>query len=96
LHINAVYVNTGQHMQMSLTIPGGLREEEVREHREHLENTTFLGVFNPDEDASGVFDVGDDYDGPGDPEFDCHDALAGLDDPEDDEDDQVIDMSDLG
>ena len=77
-------------MQMSLTIPGGLREEEVREYRKHLENTIFLGG---DEGDDGFEIEGAGYEESTVAEFDCEDALAGLDDPDDD--DQVIDMSDM-
>ncbi len=39
LYINAVYLNTGQSLQQSLEIPGGLREQEVRQYRKMLEET---------------------------------------------------------
>jgi len=38
----AVYVLTGQQMQISLEIPGGLRSEEVAEQRKYLKETGFL------------------------------------------------------
>ncbi len=42
LHIRAIYVPRNQQMQMSLEIPGGLRPEEVVEHRRFLESTGFF------------------------------------------------------
>jgi molecular chaperone DnaK len=39
LSINAVYLNTGHSLQQSLEIPGGLREEEVRQYRELFESS---------------------------------------------------------
>jgi molecular chaperone DnaK (HSP70) len=42
LHIHARYVPTDQRMEMSLEIPGGLKEEEVEAHRHFLETTGFL------------------------------------------------------
>ncbi len=63
LHIRAVYVKTGQEMQMNLEIPGGLQAEEVERQRELLQRTPWLSVFNPDaegeadEDASGEWEL---------------------------------------
>jgi molecular chaperone DnaK len=42
LTIAAIYVPRRQQMDMTLEIPGGLREEEVREHRRHLAQTGFF------------------------------------------------------
>lgn len=63
LHIRAIYVKTGQEMQMSLEIPGGLHAEEVERQREILDRTPWLSVFNPDadgetgEDAPGEWEL---------------------------------------
>jgi len=42
LHIHALYVPRKQQMEMSLEIPGGLKPEEVEDHRRFLEMTGFL------------------------------------------------------
>lgn len=42
LHMKAIYANTGQEVQMSLEVAGGLREEEVRQQHEHLKKVGFL------------------------------------------------------
>jgi molecular chaperone DnaK len=42
LHINAIYLNTGQSLQQSLEIPGGLRQEQVQEFRRLLETTGLI------------------------------------------------------
>lgn len=44
LHVKAVYVNTGQELDVSLDIPGGLQPEEVEKQREHLEKACFLRI----------------------------------------------------
>lgn len=59
LRVHAVYVLTGQQMQMSLEIPGGLRSEEVAEHRQYLKDTGFLQPVDAREliramDAEGI------------------------------------------
>ncbi len=36
LHTKAVYVKTGQEMQMTIDVQGGLCQQEVEEHHEHL------------------------------------------------------------
>jgi molecular chaperone DnaK len=48
LHIQAFYVPRNQEMEMSLEIPGGLQEEEVREHQRFLEETGFLEPVSAD------------------------------------------------
>lgn len=62
LHIRALYVNTGREMEWSLDIPGGLRSEEVREHREFLQKAGFLRVYSPDPALQGLPDVDEDDD----------------------------------
>ena len=62
LHIAAIYVNTGQEMQLSLEIPGGLRAEEVEQQRHHLAGTPFLDVFDPDRALAGLERLPDDDD----------------------------------
>ena len=62
LHINAIYVNTGQEMLISLEIPGGLRAEEVEQQRTHLAETPFLSMFDPDEALAGLESLDDDDD----------------------------------
>jgi len=62
LHVEAIYVNTGQQMQMSLEIPGGLRPEQVEQYREDLSNTNFLTVFRPEEALQGLEADDDDDD----------------------------------
>lgn len=47
LHVRAVYVSTGQEMEMSLEIAGGLQPEEVREHRRFLEQAGLLEPVDP-------------------------------------------------
>ena len=59
LHVSAVYVNTGQLMELHLDIPGGLKEEEIREHREYMQRTSTLSVFDPDRALAGL---DEDYD----------------------------------
>jgi molecular chaperone DnaK len=81
LHINAIYVNTGQEMRISLEIPGGLRAEEVEQQRTHLEETPFLTVFDPDEAVAGLESKDDDDDDFIDP------LLAELESEDDDDDD---------
>lgn len=61
LHVDAIYVNTGQRMQMSLEIPGALRPEEVERYRDRVQRTTFLTVFRPEE-APEEFGLDEDED----------------------------------
>ena len=42
LHVSALYVPRNLQMQLSVEIPGGLRPEEVAQHRRFLEETGFL------------------------------------------------------
>lgn len=52
LHTRAVYVNTGQQMNMTVSIPGGLRPEDVSHQRRRLEQIPFLSLFNPDGESA--------------------------------------------
>jgi molecular chaperone DnaK len=47
LHLYAVYVNTGQNLRLSLAIPGGLREEDVRHYREQMVKTGLITAPAP-------------------------------------------------
>jgi molecular chaperone DnaK len=58
LHISARYVPRNQEMEMTLEIPGGLREEEVQQHRRYLEETGFF----PSTSISHVIETLDDDD----------------------------------
>jgi molecular chaperone DnaK (HSP70) len=49
LRVCAVYVLTGHQMQMSLDIPGGLRSEEVAEHRKFMQDSGFLRPVDANE-----------------------------------------------
>lgn len=42
LRVCAAYVLTGHQMQMSMDIPGGLRSEEVADHRKFMQDSGFL------------------------------------------------------
>lgn len=42
LHLHAVYVNTGQDLQLSLDIPGGLQEDEVERYRNMMKQRGLL------------------------------------------------------
>jgi molecular chaperone DnaK len=42
LHLHAVYVNTGQQLRLSLDIPGGLKEEEVRQYHNFMRKTGLI------------------------------------------------------
>ncbi|MCH8828110.1 MAG: Hsp70 family protein [Planctomycetes bacterium] len=53
LHVEAVYVDTGQQLQIELTIPGGLAEEEVRQYRQIMEDTGLITPF----DSASIADV---------------------------------------
>jgi molecular chaperone DnaK len=64
LHINAIYLNTGQSLQQSLEIPGGLREEQVREYQKLLENTGLIRVRPEPADRLGSVVLEDDDDLP--------------------------------
>ncbi len=44
LHTKAVYVKTGQEMQMTIEVKGGLCQREVEEHHEHLKQ---IGAISP-------------------------------------------------
>ena len=44
LHTKAVYVKTGQEMQMTIDVEGGLCQQEVEEHHEHLKQ---IGAISP-------------------------------------------------
>lgn len=44
LHVNSLYVNTGQELNIDLEIPGGLAEKEVEEYKELLQNA---GLVQP-------------------------------------------------
>ena len=44
LHTKAVYVKTGQEMQMTIDVQGGLCQQEVEEHHEHLKQ---IGAISP-------------------------------------------------
>ena len=59
LSIRAKYVPRNQEMEMTLDIPGGLREEEVQEHRRFLEET---GFFNPSSAQQIIEAIDDDED----------------------------------
>jgi molecular chaperone DnaK len=68
LRVRAVYVLTGQQMQMSVDIPGGLRSEEVAEHHKYLKETGFLPPIDAreliramDERVVGSLDDTEDY-----------------------------------
>jgi len=56
LEISAMYVPRRQKMAMTLEIPGGLREEEVCDHRRYLAETAFFpaGEQTPDGDPRGA------------------------------------------
>jgi len=56
LQIGAVYTNTGDAMQMSLDVADGLCEAEVEAHREFLESTGVLKVFDPEKALQGLED----------------------------------------
>jgi len=59
LHIRARYVPKNQQMEMLLDIPGGLREEEVQEHRRFLEETGFFPPSNMDSIIAAIDDEDD-------------------------------------
>jgi molecular chaperone DnaK (HSP70) len=44
LHLNALYVPTGQKLNLTLDIPGGLRKKEVQQYRRMMEET---GLITP-------------------------------------------------
>jgi hypothetical protein len=46
LHTEAVYVRTGQKMQMVIEVAGGLRPEEVEAHRQFFQATSFARPFD--------------------------------------------------
>ena len=54
LDISAVYANSGHEVQLTLDVPGGLKPEEVKAHREYLETTGLLHVFDPDAALAGL------------------------------------------
>jgi len=54
LHIHAVYVPRNKKMEFSLEVPGGLREEEVEEHRRFLQETGFLDPVTADQMLAGL------------------------------------------
>jgi len=66
LHTKAIYVNTGQEMQLSLEVPEGLRPQEVEEQKRHLDGTVFLSVFDPDDTLAQRNQEGAEDEMPGD------------------------------
>jgi len=86
LHIQAVYVNTGQEIEMSLDIPDALRPEEVRTEKRHLDETTYLNVFDPDRPRSARHEQ-DEEDRPFDPDR----VISGIQQPDDEIDDEIDD-----
>jgi molecular chaperone DnaK len=59
LDIRAKYVPRNQEMEMSLDIPGGLREEEVQEHRRFLEETGFFNSSSAEQIIEAIDDDDD-------------------------------------
>lgn len=60
LHVQGVYVKTGQDLQIDLDIPGGLAEEEVQEYRKLFTQTGIIRpvaespLFNGDDDDEDI------------------------------------------
>lgn len=59
LHVGAVHVSTGRKMRWSLEIPGGLRAEEVIEHREFMKKNGLFRIYSPDPALQGLDDDDD-------------------------------------
>lgn len=94
LHIKAVYVNTGQEIEMSLDIPDALRPEEVRKEKLHLDKTTYLNLFDPDRARSVRHEQDEE-----DPHFDPDQVISGIqqqDDEVDDDDENETGSGGLG
>lgn len=59
LHLHALYVNTGQDLQLSLEIPGGLQEDEVERYRTMMKERgllppSFAGSVPPIQDFDTI------------------------------------------
>ena len=54
LHVNSLYVNSGQELNIELEIPGGLAEEQVQEYKELLQTAGLVQVIEEDEPAAAA------------------------------------------
>ena len=50
LHAHAVYVNTGQEINLDIDVSGILKPEEVEEEKKHLRDIGLLKVYAPDDE----------------------------------------------